>query len=503
MPSRLPPRASTANLAAAVLLLLAACGLAGLSLVTRGMVVSAPRSNTLLGGSGANAIIDENNSPTVLRNPTDASNLVVLNRVDRPGYSAAVHWSVDGGATWAASTLPLPPGRDRPYAPDAAFSASGTLYAVYVNLEGIGNDPEELWVARSGDGGATFTGPYHVSGRYAFGGRIAVDGSGTVYVTWLQATSVGLLSMPGPAEIVMARSTDSGRSFSAPVRVSDAQRSRVGAATPVVDSSGNIDVLYEDFDGDVRDFLNLDGPPWGRPFALVLARSSDHGASFARGVVVDGGLVAATRFLVYLPELPSIAPSPDGSLYATWADDRSGAERVYLRRSADGGATWGAAVPVTGWLAGSSEAAWLPAVGVAPDGRVDVVFLAGHRDRGDDLVAAYAATSSDQGSSFTTLQLSTSAFNSSIGPLTGPPYLLPDLGSHLGVSSDDSGALAAWTDTRLGTRDSGRQDIGVARMAVSGAPIASWRLLASAVLGLAGAVALTTWWRRRRSPQAP
>ncbi|MBV8527096.1 MAG: exo-alpha-sialidase, partial [Candidatus Dormibacteraeota bacterium] len=319
-------------------------------------------SNTLLSAGGPNAIVSANDSPTVVRNPTNANNIVVTDRIDRPGYDAGMHWTNDGGGTWSSTQLPLPAGRDRRYGPDAAFAADGTLYVIYVNLEGSGNDPQELWLARSNDGGATFQGPYPITGRYAFQARLAVDPSGAVYVTYLHATEVGLLTIPGQSEILLQKSTDRGQTFSAPVQVSDQSRPHVGAATPVVDSGGNLAVMYEDFKGDARDFLNLPGPAWEAPFALVLSRSSNHGQSFGAGQEIDSGLVPSGRFLVYLPAIPSITAGPNDTMYAAWADARSGADRVYLRKSTDGGQTWQAAVSVSSGISDNSVSAWLPAV---------------------------------------------------------------------------------------------------------------------------------------------
>ena len=459
-------------------------------------------SNTLLGGSGANAIVQANDSPTVVRNPANGQNIVVTNRIDRPGYSADVHWTTDGGRSWHSTALPLPAGRDRPYAPDPAFASDGTLYVIYVNLEGTGNDPQELWIARSSDGGSTFQGPFPITGRYAFQARVAIDSGGTIYVTYLHATQVGLLTLIPPAAIQVQRSTDHGQTFSAPVQVSDPQRVRVGVPTPVIDSTGNLDVLYEDFKGDARDFLNLLGPAWESPFALVLTRSPDHGASFSQGQEIDSGLLPAGRFLVYLPQVPSIAAGPKDALYVSWADARSGADRVYLRRSTDGGQSWQPLVSITPGISDTSVSAWLPAVSVAPSGRVDLLYFQGHRDTGDNMIRAYIATSGDAGASFTRVAASATSFNSSIGPRAGPSYLPPDLGSRLSLESDSSGALAAWTDTRLGTTDTGRQDIGLGTVSIGAAPVSAWQWIVLAALLLAGEGLAVLWVLDQRRMRA-
>ncbi|MBW3650777.1 MAG: glycoside hydrolase, partial [Actinobacteria bacterium] len=201
------------------------------------------------------APIDANNSPTVVRNPLLDTNLVITHRVDRPGFSAWVHSSLDGGATWTSITPPLPPGMDRPFAPDAAFAPDGTLFVSYVNLEGPGNVPANLWLATSKDGGRTLSEPVRVAGELTFQARIAVDHDNTVHLTWLQADEVGLLKLVGgPNPVVATRSSDGGQTFTARVVVSDPQRERVGAASPVIDSEGRLVVLYQDFKGDRRDF---------------------------------------------------------------------------------------------------------------------------------------------------------------------------------------------------------------------------------------------------------
>lgn len=168
-------------------------GLASLRGQSHEAVVGA---NTLVNPS---RIIDANNSPTLVRNPAESANLVVVHRADRPNFSGLLNWSTDGGSTWSATELPLPSGLDRPFAPDASFSPDGALYVTYANLTGAGNVPDNLWLSRSDDGGRTLSPPVRVSGRLGFQGRVVAAPDGTVHVTWLQAAEVGLLRFAGPA----------------------------------------------------------------------------------------------------------------------------------------------------------------------------------------------------------------------------------------------------------------------------------------------------------------
>ena len=476
---------------AIILLLLVAAGVI--------LMTSPPRlevkvvDNPLVNPPG---IIDANNSPTLVRNPLRPASLAVAQRVDRPRFSGAVEWSGDSGTTWQRTALPLPAGLDRPYAPDIAFGSDGTLYVLYVNLTGTGNVPDNLWIARSTDGGATLQQPVRVAGRLAFQARLAVvPGDGAVVITWLQASDVGLLRLSGPpSPVVAVRSTDGGRTFSQPVQVSDPDRARVGAATPIVDDRGGVAVLYEDFKADRRDFENLDGPAWDGAFALVVARSPDEGRSFGPGEEVDSNVRTTRRFLVFLPDFPSIAAGPDGMMCVAWADGGSGHEEVLVRTSGDGGRTWGPrrqAAPV----AGTSQT--LPRVAIAPDGRVDVVFL----ERNGTRQQAMLASSLDGGGSFQDVRLSSAPSDARVGPSTAP-YLGVDFGSRLGVVASDSGVGAAWTDTRFGTADTGRQDIVFTDADVrhSRSPAGVRLLVAVALADVAAAVAIVVVVRRGRRP---
>jgi hypothetical protein len=482
-----------------MLLLAALLGLAGAAVAVSAAVAGggAPRvgANEVVNPNDPSQLITARNSPTLVANPVRPGNVVAVYRVDRPAYSAELSSSFDGGRTWHAVILPLPAGRDRPYAPDAAFAPDGTLYVSYVNLEGLGNDPQTLWLAHSADGGTTLSAPVRVADHLVFQPRLAVGPDGTVYMTWLQGTEVGYLSMVGPpAPVVMVRSTDGGRTFSSPVRVSDASRTFVGAATPLVGADGSVFVLYEDFKNDVRDFENLDGPVWDSPFALVVTRSGDHGRTFAPGVVVNADVVPTARFLVYQPAFPSVAAGPGRSLYVAWADGRSGDPDGYLSRSGDDGSTWGSPVRVDGNRGGAGTTEALPTVGVAPDGRVNVVYLDGRSGSGRHLLHAELATSADKGASFTNIGLSSTSFDSTVGPRTGPAYLATDLGSHLGLDGTNSGVVAAWTDTRQGNQDTGRQDIEATSVTGVGAGGHTGRLILAGALVAAALVVLAARW---------
>ena len=447
--------------------------------------------------------IDVVNSPTVAYNPARKGNVVVTYRMDRPGYSGFLSYSYNGGQTWEQTVLPLPrdvalcaasQGTPCPFAPDVAFAPDGTLYVTYVNLQGAGNRPDNLWISTSTDGGRTLSLPTRIAGALTFQPRITIDPKGPIYVTWLQATEVALLRFSDPPpRIVTVRSDDGGKTFSPPVFVSDVQRPRVLAPSPVVDKNGQLIVMYEDLKQNRRDYENQPGPPAELPFALVVTRSTDGGKTFTPGVEFESNVQATRRFLPFLPETPQLAAAPDGKLYAAWADGRNGDDDVWLRRSSDSGATWTNPVKVNN-NGNDGTAQFLPKVVIGPGEQVDVLFLDGRNDPKDKiLLDAYLATSSDGGKSFDNTRLSTKSFDNRIGPSFGEDYGT-DFGTKLGLAEGGGRLYAAWTDTSAGTLATGRQDVnftsvdvggGSSRGLVLGAVLVGLALAAGIAFGLA------------------
>lgn len=419
--------------------------------------------------------LNAHNSPAIVASPTDPNTLVIASRIDRPQFGASIHVSRNGGTTWSAAPLALPPGEDRPYTPDVAFDSKGTLHVVFATMHSSGpaNYPGGLWLERSSDGGASFSAPVKVAGDFTYQPRLAVDPtSGRVHVTWVQATPAvvqelaAVVTAPstdkrnpgfgaGPNPIVMATSVDGGATFSTPVQVNEAARARVGAAAPVVGPGGEVFVLYQDFGDDTTDFEGKPGPVHKGRFSLVLAHSTD-GGRFTTRSVVDAGLVPSERFLALLPKFPSIAVDPKGPFYVAWSDARNGNSDVFVRRSDDAGRSWSEPLRVSDEK-GPAGDQYLPQVAVAPGGRVDVVYLDRRSGPSDGLAVAALATSFDRGKTWESITVSDSLFDPNVGPRNERET--PDPGSRLGLVSTPTAAYPVWTDTRRGTPDTGKQDL--------------------------------------------
>ena len=470
-----------------------------------------PQGNVLVNREG---LIDVSNSPTVAYNPAREGNVVVTYRKDRPGYDALISYSFNGGDTWEQSVLPLPQGitgctasqgAPCPFAPDIAFAPDGTLYVTYVNLVGNGNRPDNLWISTSTDGGRTLALPTKIAGPLTFQQRVTVDPKGPVYVTWVQAAEVGFLRFADPPpRIVTARSDDGGKTFGAPVPVSDQQRPRVLAPSPVIDRDGQLVVMYQDMKGNRRDYEYQEGPAAELPVALVLTRSTDGGRTFAAGVEIEADMLLTRRFLPFLPEIPQLAISPAGKMYATWADGREGDDDVWLRSSADGGRTWSPAVKVNDNGA-DGTAQFLPKVAVGPGERVSVLFLDGRNDPArKTMLEAYLATSTDGGKTFDNVLLSTKAFDGrNVGPTFGELYGV-DFGTRLGLASGGGKLYASWVDTSAGTPATGRQDVNFTVVEVPDAGNQAAVLAGvGALVLLAAGVAIVLSRRNRNDPSTP
>jgi len=411
-----------------------------------------------------------NNSPSLVRNPIEDGNLVVTNRIDSPAYSCSLQVSFDGGGRWTQTPIPAPP-REEPkcFAPDATFSADGTLYVSYVTLKGRANAPNAVWISRSTDGGKTLQAPVRTPlGKKAFQVRLTSDPRAPkrILLTYVKAAEIGLYTFSSTGNpIMIVRSDDGGVNWNKPTRVSSVARARVVAPTPAIGAKpGELNVLYLDLGDDVLDYggghRGRGGAPYDGKFQLVLARSTDNGGTWKESVV-DDAITPIERFIVFTPAFPSIAVDrKNGRVYAAFHDARSGAADVMLWSLAAGAGEWTGPVRVNDTPNGDKTAQYLPELSVAPNGRLDVMYYDRRADPTNVLNEVSLASSFDNGKSFLPrVQLSdpNRAFSSRIG--FGLERGMPDLGSRLALISTNSRAYGVWTDTRAGSRQTAKQDL--------------------------------------------
>ncbi|HUP70115.1 MAG TPA: sialidase family protein [Acidimicrobiales bacterium] len=470
-------------------------------------------SGRLVGGNSPitrdpNALdIRARNSPSVVADPKNPEHLAIAARVDSPRFSCVLHLSTDGGARWVEAATPSETEGVACFAPDASFGGDGRLYFTYTSfgmVEGGGRVPNAVWVVTSSDGGRTFEPPQQASGPLAFNVRLTADPARAkrVYLSWVQASGAAGFGFTGVGNpVVVSRSDDGGQTWAKPREVSNPKRLRVVAPAMATGPDGTLYAAYLDVGGDVLDYSGAHegrgGDPYAGKWSIVVARSSDDGETWSESVV-DAGVVPSRRFLALFPPSPSIAVDQrSGKLYIGFQDARRGDADVVVWSSPDG-RRWSSPRRVNDSKASDGTSQYLPALGVAPDGRLDVVYYDRRRDSRDRMNEVSLQSSFDGGVSFERrLVISDRAFDSEIG--FGSDRGLVEMGSRLGLLSTREGALAVWADTRAGTRETAKQDLARALVAVDG-PSALKEyapLIGGALVGV-GAVATTVGARRHR-----
>jgi hypothetical protein len=217
-------------------------------------------------------------------------------------------------------------------------------------------------------------------------------------------------------------------------------------------------------------------------------------------VTVADEHAAPARIIVNLAPAPSFSrdPSLDGRLYAVWDAGRGDGRDVFLSRSDNAGATWSPPVAV----APRPRGQFLPAVGVSPEGRVDVVFYDRSADPEDVHAHVTMASSTDAGRTFRTATISDAPFDTRIG--FGSLQGIPVLGSRLAVYAGTDRSLAFWSDTSRGTIDTNVQDLAAVGVDIeeAGRRRPALILLGALLLGLGGGlVAVVRFRPGHRRPQ--
>jgi len=192
-----------------------------------------------------------------------------------------------------------------------------SLYAVWYDVR-RGN--ADVYFAKSMDGGRTFGPNKRVNDdtttAVQYKPSIGVDAQGTIYVAWRDGRN-------GNADIFFARSTDGGKTFSKNIQMNDDRGvAYQGNPTLAVNSKGLVAVGWSDARNGKDD--------------IYISVSKDQGRTFSvnRRVNDDPDTMAHSH--------PSLAIDEAGTIYAVWEDFRNDNSDIYMSKSLDGGATFGA-----------------------------------------------------------------------------------------------------------------------------------------------------------------
>lgn len=274
--------------------------------------------------------------------------------------------STDGGSTFATPT-PLTEVVADVGVPKIAVAGA----SVFVTWHQSNGFRVRIRLARSADGGATWAPATADLGQGTFPSIDAWSpGSGDpfVHVAWSDSQNA-----ENHCEVYLASSADGGRSFGAPVMVSEPDgRSSWTAAVASWDRT--VHVAWTD------ERHNIDAA--GEPYDCIVAgggetcheeeyyrRSRDGGATFPEPEVrLTSDPPAAPQW----SWAPSIVAWYD-DVHIAYFDHRSGSFEIYYRRSRDAGTTWEEERNLTGALPAAPLGRWRPSLAAAGD-RLRIAF---------------------------------------------------------------------------------------------------------------------------------
>jgi len=382
--------------------------------------------------NGLNIVGDAANEPSLAVNPLDPTQIVIgwrqFNTISSDFRQAGYGFTTNGGTSWTFPGV-IEPGVFRSD-PVLDFDADGDFY--YNSLTANGSDyTTNVYI--SDDGGASWDG-----GTFAHGGDkqwMAIDrsggiGDGNIYSFWTDFYSS---CYPG----FFTRSTNGGSSYQSCITVTGSPY----WGTLAVGPDGELYVC-------------------GTGFIVTKSTNAQNSAQsivwdFSRNVNLGGSTVYGG------------GPNPGGLLGQTWiAVDRSnGPTRGYVyllstvnpsgsdpadvrfSRSTDGGNSWSASIRIN-TDTGTNAYQWFGTMSVAPNGRIDVIWLDSREDPGGYDSALYYSFSTDGGITWSANEKLSDSFD----PHVGWP-VQQKMGDYFEMISDDEGAHLAWAGTFNGEQD--------------------------------------------------
>jgi len=236
-----------------------------------------------------------------------------------------------------------------------------------------------------------------------------------IYMAWTEFDKYGSSSSTDSTRILFSRSTNSGQSWSTPIRIS----SRGGDC---IDSDNTVEGCVPAVGPNGEVYLS-----WSGPLGIMFDKSIDGGITFGKDKLVTTlyggwdfyddvlrqttvpGIYRANGFPVTGCD---ISNSPyRGNIYINWSDQKDGDTDIYFAKSTDGGSTWSSPKKVNNDLQKRHQ--FFNWMSVDPKtGKIYIIFY----DRRDALdpnstqTHVYLAKSDDGGETFKNYRISESPF---------------------------------------------------------------------------------------------
>ena len=286
--------------------------------------------------------------PSIAVDPNNPSHVVAVYQ------RATVNYSTDGGMTFTQADIQPPDGWKEGGDVSTTFDSKGHAFLSSLHFDKLGTagywahgaGRNGIFVRRSLDGGKTWEKDAVAVKAWKDGDkdiqwedmpRIFADNvstspyAGNLYVGWIEWRIEDSI-------ILFARSTDAGKTFSAPFRIS------TKAGLPRDDNGGLVGFIGGvDSDGTIY-------VSWNDGNSIVMAVSHDGGKSFdpSRSVVPVAppyfggavGIPGVSRAMGFAQIAVDPRPGKGGRLMVAWSDFSNGDIDVFSSTSEDHGKTW-------------------------------------------------------------------------------------------------------------------------------------------------------------------
>jgi len=412
------------------------------------------------------------------------------------GGTQAIFFSSDGGTTWGYTCAPrgslysgLSCTNEAGSDPWLAWDDQNNVYADYMSLcynsTWSSVSGYAMVVAKSTDGGATWSPHGVIQNSYTNGqsedkNAYIIDNNptspyyGRHYSCWDRSNNE-----------LIKYSTDGGVTWTEVNLPATARSSNLGCEM-AVQKNGTVHLIY---DGLTCGASNCTGE------SMYYTKSTDGGVTWSSPVLVQDftNVISFGASSKYGPQdqrglnpfgaidVDNSGGPCDGSLYAVFTDDPDnngiGTADVFVKRSTDGGATWGAAVRVNDTPNPDTSIQFHPFLKVdQSSGAIVVSWHDARNDPNNRKVDFYVARSTDCGQTWTNVQASqpSSEFNNSTISYTdenstdNANYNPNQFGEYMGLDALNGTAYLAWTDSRQfypgSTTDAQKENVGFTKV---------------------------------------